>query len=308
MSTFPDQTELRTAALRMQRALRSLDGLTLADQFGELFFMGVEEFEQLVNRRALPDQPWNYTDDTEMALSVVLSLREHGQIEQDSLMDSFALRHDMTRGYGPSMRRVLSDVREGAVWRATIAGAFEGQGSWGNGSAMRAGPIGAYFADDLPACIEQTRLSSLTTHTHPEAVAGAIAVAVSAALACREAEQPSTEFILTVASHVPDSEVGSRLRRSSRIAPGTSPVHAGHMLGNGSEISAQDTVPFAVWCAAHHLHDYEEALWNAVSAGGDRDTICAIVGSIVAMSSRTVFPAAWMSRREAYPQWFTGAL
>ncbi|WP_229784655.1 ADP-ribosylglycohydrolase family protein [Deinococcus radiotolerans] len=293
---------------RLQRALRSLDGLTLGDQFGELFFLEVTQFEDLVGNRKVPEQAWHYTDDTEMALSVVLNLRQHGKIDQDSLMHSFALRHDMTRGYGPSMRRVLSDVREGAAWRTTIAGTFEGQGSWGNGSAMRAGPIGAYFADDLPACIEQSQLSSLATHTHPEAVAGALAVAVSAALACHDSKPSPAEFILAVADYIPDSEVRSRLLRASRLAPGTSPVHAGHMLGNGSEISAPDTVPFAVWCAAQHLGDYEEALWNAVSAGGDRDTICAIVGSIVAMSSRTTLPANWMSLMEPYPQWFREAL
>ncbi|WP_189073726.1 ADP-ribosylglycohydrolase family protein [Deinococcus sedimenti] len=292
----------------MQRALRSLDGLTLGDQFGELFFTDVAQFEELVGHRKIPDQPWNYTDDTEMALSVVLNLSQNGQIEQDSLMQSFALRHDMTRGYGPSMRRVLSDIHEGAEWRATIAGAFEGQGSWGNGSAMRAGPIGAFFADDLPTCVEQTQLSSLTTHTHPEAIAGAVAVALAAALACRDHWSSPTEFILGVASNVPESAVRSRLLRASRLSTGTSPVHAGQMLGNGSEISAQDTVPFAIWCAANHLRDYEEAVWNAVSAGGDRDTICAIVGSIVALSSRNPLPSDWMARREIYPEWFTGML
>lgn len=48
----------------------------------------------------------------------------------------------------------------------------------------------------------------------------------------------------------------------------------------------------------------EEALWNAVSAGGDRDTICAIVGSIVAMSTKTEIPAEWIERKEDYPGWF----
>jgi ADP-ribosylglycohydrolase len=57
---------------------------------------------------------------------------------------------------------------------------------------------------------------------------------------------------------------------------------AAALLGNGSLISAQDTVPFALWCAAGHLDDYEEALWTTVSGLGDRDTTCAIAGGIVA--------------------------
>lgn len=284
-----------------QRALKSLDGLTVGDQFGELFFIDPTKFEQAVDARQIPAGQWGYTDDTEMALSIVSVLGNNGQVKQDELMKSFAQHHDMYRGYGPSMRRVLEDVRMGANWQETVAGTFHGQGSWGNGSAMRVGPLGAFFALDLDACVKQAELSSLTTHTHPEAVAGAIAVAVAAALATTRPEQSPTEFIQEVAQHVPDSEVKSRLNRAARINSSTSPLNAAYMLGNGSDISAQDTVPFAIWCAAHNLQSDEEALWNAVSAGGDRDTICAIVGSIVAMSTTTEIPAEWIERKEDYP-------
>ena len=57
------------------------------------------------------------------------------------------------------------------------------------------------------------------------------------------------------------------------------------MLGNGSRITAPDTVPFALWCAARHIDDYAEALWTTVSAGGDNDTNCAIVGGIVVLAN-----------------------
>ena len=48
------------------------------------------------------------------------------------------------------------------------------------------------------------------------------------------------------------------------------PQNAGAMLGNGSAISAQDTVPFTLWCAASYLNDYKPALWAAASAGRRR--------------------------------------
>ncbi|MEA5594520.1 ADP-ribosylglycohydrolase family protein [Rivularia sp. UHCC 0363] len=57
------------------------------------------------------------------------------------------------------------------------------------------------------------------------------------------------------------------------------------ILGNGTKVSAQDTVPFTLWCAAQHLDNYEEALWLTVSGLGDRDTNCAIVGGIVSLST-----------------------
>ena len=71
------------------------------------------------------------------------------------------------------------------------------------------------------------------------------------------------------------------------------------VLGTGSKVTAADTVPFSLWCAARHLGDYEEALWTTVSGLGDRDTTCAIVGGIVALScDPTVIPAAWFAARE----------
>jgi ADP-ribosylglycohydrolase len=54
-------------------------------------------------------------------------------------------------------------------------------------------------------------------------------------------------------------------------------------LGSGFEVSAQDTVPFCLWCAGQHMEHWEETLWLTVAGLGDRDTTCAIVGGIVTM-------------------------
>ncbi|WP_375756947.1 ADP-ribosylglycohydrolase family protein [Corallococcus exercitus] len=55
----------------------------------------------------------------------------------------------------------------------------------------------------------------------------------------------------------------------------------------------------AWWCAARHLDSFEEALWCTVAGFGDRDTTCAIVGGIVALSAgRSSIPAPWLSARE----------
>jgi ADP-ribosylglycohydrolase len=58
-------------------------------------------------------------------------------------------------------------------------------------------------------------------------------------------------------------------------------------------------VPFCLWCAARHLDDYVEAIWTAVGVGGDIDTICAIVGGIVALGAgRESIPVEWLASRE----------
>lgn len=291
--------------LAVTRALKSLKGLSVGDAFGEQFFLPDAEFNQRLERRELPAGQWSYTDDTEMRLSIVAILREHSEIQEAELLKRFAKHFDYTRGYGPSMQRSLRQLQEGAAARDVFQSAFGGQGSFGNGSAMRAGPIGAYFVDDLPQVVEQARRSSMTTHTHPEAVAGAIAVAVAAALASTRSSLQCSEFLHRAIEWVPDSEVRSKLIRAAGLPVTYAAVTAASILGNGTQLSAQDTVPFALWCAAQHLNSYQEALWNGVSASGDRDTICAIVGSIVVMSAPSGVPQEWLNRREAYPAWFT---
>ncbi|MGW7333163.1 ADP-ribosylglycohydrolase family protein, partial [Streptomyces sp. NPDC054840] len=57
---------------------------------------------------------------------------------------------------------------------------------------------------------------------------------------------------------------------------------AAELLGSGRRISAPDTVPFALWCAAGEPDDVAEALWRTLEGWGDRDTTCAIVGGVVA--------------------------
>lgn len=76
------------------------------------------------------------------------------------------------------------------------------------------------------------------------------------------------------------------------------------MLGNGSRTSAVDTVPYALWCAARRLTDYPAAVWEAIGAGGDMDTVAAITGGVVAACTGTAgIPAAWTAAREALPEW-----
>lgn len=292
---------------RLARARCSLEGLAAGDAFGERFFVHPDVAEGLIASRAVPAPPWSYTDDTQMALSIVEVLREFGEINQESLIRSFADHYEPGRGYGPAMHYLLRRIRAGEDWQAAAKGQFSGQGSWGNGAAMRVAPLGAYFADDLARVVEQARRSAAVTHTHPEGVAGAIAVAIAAAYAhrLREAPPPSrAEYLDLILPHVPESEVATKIRRARDLPEGTSVQHAIAVLGDSSTISAQDTVPFTLWCVAQHLDHYEEAIWFTLSALGDRDTTCAIVGGIVSLYTGIEgIPADWRSAREPFPAW-----
>src|SRR5205823_12811885 len=117
--------------------------------------------------------------------SIASTLKCHGRIHQDALAQRCVRRfeRDPNRGYGTMSRLQMREIMAGAKWRETAANAFGGQGSMGNGGAMRVAPLGAYFAEDLERVVAEARASALVTHTHPEGVAGTIAVAVAAAVA-----------------------------------------------------------------------------------------------------------------------------
>jgi ADP-ribosylglycohydrolase len=284
----------------------SLVGLSVGDAFGEQYF--VRDAAKLVARRALADGPWPWTDDTNMALSIVEVLLEGGELDQHLLARSFAGRYDRARGYGPAMQWLLPRLKAGADWRQLSPALFGGQGSFGNGAVMRVAPLGAYFAEDLERASHEAARSAEVTHAHVEAKAGASAIAVAAALAAQAADAGRRPEFRTVFDAVirflPDSEVKVGTAKAAELGPDAEVTEAVALLGNGSDISAQDTVPFVLWCAARHLDDFEEALWCTVSGLGDRDTTCAMVGGIVAaFTGARGVPAEWHARREKLPDW-----
>lgn len=135
------------------------------------------------------------------------------------------------------------------------------------------------------------------THAHPEGQAGAIAVAVAAAWIARGGGDPGGLFEVLL-RHTPAGETRDGIARAASLPLSEEVRTAVALLGNGTRVISQDTVPFALWCAARHLGDYEEALWSTVGGLGDRDTTCAIVGGIVVLHPEAVIPADWLESRE----------
>lgn len=284
-----------------ERALASLDGLSVGDAFGERYFGEVLDATRRIDARALAKAPWRWTDDTEMAVSIVAVLEQHGQVDQDALAAAFAKRFDPYRGYGRGAFEILDAVRYGADWRQKSRGVFGGRGSFGNGAAMRVAPLGAWFADDLPRCLIEAQRSAEITHAHEEGIAGAVAVAATAALLWqhREAPRAPDALLADVEGLLPPSHVREGVAEARKLGDANS-VTAAATLGNGSGITAPDTVPFCLWTVAHYAGDYEEALWATVRALGDRDTTCAIVGGVLGAAGQTP-PAEWLTRREPLP-------
>jgi ADP-ribosylglycohydrolase len=238
----------------------SLTGLSVGDAFGDQFFLHANRH---LTAADLPPPPWEWSDDTEMACSVVACLHHHGRIDQDALATSFATRMDTGRRHG---------------------------------AAMRVAPLGAYYAGDPARAAAEAALQAEITHSHTEGIAGAVAVAVAAT-------GTAENLIKAVLDHVPGTYVRRGLQRARSLKKAT-PEQAAQALGNGSRITAQDTVPFALWATARHLDDYPAGVRACVAVGGDIDTTAAIVGGIIA--ARTGIdgiPSDWLDSREPLPAW-----
>lgn len=289
----------------LQRARLALDGLSVGDAFGQCFFGAPELVQPRIEQRSVPQPPWFWTDDTAMALSVFEELEERQFVDRDSLARRFAERYrrDDRRGYGGTAHEILGAIAHGGDWREIAQGAFDGRGSMGNGSAMRVAPIGAFFADDLVAVVEQARASAEPTHAHPDGHAGAIAVAVAAAIAWQMGRgampRSGVALLRAVRAHVPAGPTASGIERALDVPFTADAATASAELGSGSRVLCADTVPFSLWCAARHLDNFEDALWTTVSGLGDRDTTCAIVGGIVALGAAPpAIPRSFLESRE----------
>lgn len=134
-------------------------------------------------------------------------------------------------------------------------------GSWGNGSAMRVSPLGWAF-DDAERVLAEARKSAAVSHDHPEGIKGAQATALAVFLARTSA---SKEKIREEISRRFDYDLERTLKE---IRP-----------GYRFDVSCQGSVPEAI-IAFLESQNYEEAVRNAVSLGGDSDTMACIAGGV----------------------------
>ncbi|MFJ1757188.1 ADP-ribosylglycohydrolase family protein [Kitasatospora sp. NPDC088134] len=318
-----------TTITARRAARRALEGLALGDAFGERWFKRFrppQEALDQIGRRRTPEEPeWRWTDDTAMALCVYRTLLDDGGVNRNRLAAMFGagLLADPARGYGHGMYRLLPVLAERpGSWAQEAVELFDGEGSLGNGAAMRVAPLGAWFAADLDEAAEQARYSAEVTHAHPEGIAGAVAVAVAAALAARGGEPADragesadragvpggapagAELLHEVADRTPEGPVRDGVRAAADLSPATAPGRAAELLGSGRRMRASDTVPFALWSAARHLDSLTDALWTTAEGLGDVDTTCAITGGVVAARTGLAgVPAQWLERREPLPAW-----
>ena len=241
--------------------------------------------------RAHPRFPFGqYTDDTQLSRELLQSFRERGRWDPAAfsvrLAELFRERRDV--GAGRGTRAAALRLLAGVPWDASGTPAPYA----GNGSAMRAGPLGILLPDRV-AMTRAGREQSRITHLDPRCAAGAITIARAVALAARREPVDPAAFLSDIAgcAEGDDASVAGAIRGLEdwvSLEPvaaarhvheaGLDPAHMDRWQG----ISAYVT-PSVLWSLYAFLRspdDYWETICVAIGVGGDTDTMAAMAGAI----------------------------
>lgn len=198
-----------------------------------------------------------YTDDTVMTLAVAKWLMEDAAHSETGLvrcMQELGRAHIMA-GYGSRFIRWILSKNPHPY------------GSWGNGSAMRVSPVGL-FADSEIEVLWLARITANVTHNHPEGIKGAEAVALAVYL-----NKHHTSMPLSSRKEITKSKIESLFGYDlSRTLDEIRPTYQ-------FDVSCKGSVPEAI-IAYLESESVEDCVRNAISIGGDSDTIAAIACSI----------------------------
>lgn len=191
------------------------------------------------------------TDDSIMTIAVAKALMEAKEDYSDleaqtvSWMQAIGRKHPSSYG--------------GGFWKWLLSKEPQPYNSWGNGAAMRVSAV-AYAAKTVKEAINLSRMVTQVTHNHPEGIKGAEATAVATFMALNGFHKSEIRRIMEEYYFIGFSI--DDIRESYKYY-----------------ISCQGTLPPAI-VAFLESDSYEDAIRNAISIGGDSDTIAAITGAI----------------------------
>jgi ADP-ribosylglycohydrolase len=230
-----------------------------------------------------------YSDDTQLARELMRSFQESRGWDPAAfatrLAQLFRDRRDV--GAGRGTRSAALRLLMGVPWFESGTPAPYA----GNGSAMRAGPLGLLLSNRHAIC-SAAREQSRVTHLDPRCAAGAVAVACAVSIAARREPIETVGFLVEIAEHAKkgDGSVAKAIRGLAEWLPLPPEAAAQHVHEAGLDpahprwqgISAFVT-PSVLWSLYSFLRspdDYWETICTAIGVGGDTDTMAAIAGAI----------------------------
>ena len=279
----------------------------LSHQNVRTFYRGIKGYTDDEQRRDLHAGQW--TDDTQLTFAVATALMNASGLRetQARLANGYVELLPEARRWGGMTRAAVERLARGVSWRDS------GEASEPtNGAAMRAAPLGVWWA--ITGAAQQEAWDFITslfriTHLHPMAAAAGFgqAFAVSYTLGHTVDTFDVGAFwneLLSVVQWAEEMMEVSGGPLSARLT-----VLGEHLadfpldlldLCNGAGIYADESWPFAVAMFARNPGLLEGTLLSTINAGGDADTTGSMVGSLLgALHGWAAFPAAWQTGLEA---------
>jgi ADP-ribosylglycohydrolase len=237
-----------------------------------------------------------WTDDTILTLATLESLTRSGCFIPSNVAYNLQLAFDRGkrthRGFGTATKMALTRISQGAKWSEASVG---NEDALGNGAAMRIAPIALFSYRDLYYVKNNSYLVAKITHNNEEAINGAIAIAFVIAKIMngsfkKETILPETmDFIGPSKLSAKINFVFEKLRSPAiDLEPSIREI--------GLSGSVLDSVPASLFFFLCFIDSFKEAVVNAVSFGGDADTIGSLVGQLGgAYHGESAIPLDWKS-------------
>lgn len=280
----------------------ALLGVAVGDALGAPFEgasgADLETIEDLVESRG----PLSYTDDTAMTIGVATSLIECDGFDGAHMASVFARDYaaEPWRGYGPTPPRIFALLQKGVPYDEAARRVFGGEGSFGNGGAMRVAPAGLWEFRDLDRVKLLSERTAVITHSHPLGVEGAVlqgtAIALLVHLDAASSLEPG-DLLEELRMRVTQGVYAEALDRVGGLLPEAPKDRVIADLGHG--IESHRSVPTALYCFLRSPTSFRDAVAYAISLGGDTDTIASMTGALAgAALGEMAIPPEWVAAVE----------
>ncbi len=247
------------------------------------------------------------SDDTEHACFVAQALlKSHGDPDIFEKRLAWSLKWwllGLPAGIG--MATLKSIIK---LWLG-FSPAKSGISSAGNGPSMRSALLGVAYGGEPHKLSDLVKRSTRITHSDPRAYHGALAIAVAAHHSATFQEITPEGYKKSLKDYIKgnysEEFFGLISRAAASALAGEAVANFSVSIGCKKGISGYTfhTVPCVIQAWLHHYHDFRSGLTDVLAAGGDTDTVGAILGGIIgARVGKEGIPSEWLSRIIEWPR------
>lgn len=234
-----------------------------------------------------------YSDDSQLARELIQSYVDCKKFEPSNYAERIKMIFAEKRivGFGYATKEAAKRLSQGISWEESGTP----PPSAGNGSAMRAAPVGLFFFDNPDRLIEATQAQGRITHRDPRCSAGAVAISGAVALVIQEKQIYMDSFLSTLSDWAGSIERGfsselTKLNQWITMQPeeaamfiSKAGLDADYIDEDGWKGISPFVVSSVLWSLYSFLrtpNDYWQTICTAISVGGDVDTTAAMAGAI----------------------------